>query len=250
MGNIDAILRATLGREPGMNVVRQFGYNPAVGNGAVETIWDQGGLYVYDSAATTMYVSSSSTDDDGTSSPIGSGATSVIVEGLNANWETVTEIVTLNGQTGVQIPTDLIRVRVMSALAGTNAGDLYVGTEAAPTVGVPAAGNVRAKALIGHGESMTGIYSVPANRTAIMLLFTAFGGKGDSITGDFYIRPFGLTFAIKGKIQIFESATPIPFRGGVAIPPKSDVEFRAISGTQNTIVSAFAEFVLIDNRSS
>lgn len=248
MSNTNEIFAAALGRLPGVSRVLQFGYNPAVGNGAVETIWEPGGIKVYDSSATTMYVSSSSTADNGTTSPLGAGATSVIVEGLDENWDTQTEIVTLAGQTGVVIPTDFIRVRVISVIGGApNVGDLHVGTEENPAVGVPAAANVRLKAVISHGESMSGAYTVPANKTALMLSFNAFGGKGDDITGDFYLRPFGLVFTIKGKVNIFETPVPVNFAATVPIPAKTDLEIRAIASTQNTVVSAYMEFLLFDN---
>ena len=41
----------------------KFGFNPLVVD-SLETVWAQGGLYTYLSSASTLYISSSSTDDD------------------------------------------------------------------------------------------------------------------------------------------------------------------------------------------
>jgi len=58
----------------------KFGINGDVGT-SVETVWAQGGTYVYPAAATVMKISSSSADD----ASAGTGARSIAIFGLDAN---------------------------------------------------------------------------------------------------------------------------------------------------------------------
>jgi hypothetical protein len=78
--------------------VHKFGFNAAVGTG-LETVWAEGGLYSYLGTASTLYISSSSTDDTGA----GTGARTVTVSGLDNNFDEKIETVTLNGQAGVEL---------------------------------------------------------------------------------------------------------------------------------------------------
>jgi len=83
----------------------KYGYNPNIIN-VDETIWDGGGIYAYPAAAAIMYVSSSSAND----TSAGTGARTVLVSGLDANYNEVEETVTLNGQTQVATTTEFLRV--------------------------------------------------------------------------------------------------------------------------------------------
>ncbi len=60
----------------------KFGFNPDVDE-ILETIWAEGGLYSYLSAATVLKVSSSSTND----TSAGTGARTVELFGLDANYD-------------------------------------------------------------------------------------------------------------------------------------------------------------------
>ena len=55
-------LQVSRNQIPGHDFIHKFGYNPNIGT-SVETVWAQGGLYVYPTTASTMYISSSSTAD-------------------------------------------------------------------------------------------------------------------------------------------------------------------------------------------
>ena len=80
-----------------------FGFNDAVGSSA-ETIWSVGGTYTFPSTATALTVVSSSANDDG--NPVGTGARTVTIEGLDANYLPVSETVTMNGTTDVTTTQD------------------------------------------------------------------------------------------------------------------------------------------------
>ena len=142
-------------------VIFKFGFNPDI-NGIEETIWDSGGIYAYPSAATVMKVSSSSTND----TAAGTGARTIVVEGLDGDYNEVEEIVTLNGQTAVNTTTSFLRVNrayvLTAGSGGTAAGDIYVGVGTV-TAGVPA--TIYAQITLGNNQTLMAIWTVPAGYT-------------------------------------------------------------------------------------
>jgi hypothetical protein len=149
---------------PVYETVQKFGRHPDMGNTDTnEEVWDDGSAYSYPAAAATMTVSSSSAADTST----GTGARTVRVFGLNSSYQEVIQDVTLTGQTGVAMSTDLIRVYRAYAITvgsgGVNAGDVWVGTGTV-TNGVPA--NKYAGILTGNGQTLMAIYTIPASDSA------------------------------------------------------------------------------------
>jgi hypothetical protein len=146
--------------------VHKFGFNSSVDT-ILATVWLQGGLYSYLDSASTLYISSSSTNDTGA----GTGARTVTVSGLDNNFDEKIETVTLNGQTGVELNgSTWFRVnRIVVNTAGSgggNAGVLYVGTESAPSSGVPT--NKYATVGIGDNQSLMMTYTIPRGYTAFI----------------------------------------------------------------------------------
>ena len=82
----------------GYTTWNKWGYNPDIDN-TTETVWSVGGLFTPLSSAGTLEVVSSSANDDG--APAGTGAQSIIIYGVDANYEEQIEVVTLNGTTAV-----------------------------------------------------------------------------------------------------------------------------------------------------
>jgi hypothetical protein len=121
---------------PSYKQVFKFGQNASVGN-SIETIWLEGGLYVYPPSATTMTVSSSDVND----TSAGTGARTVLISGLDGSYNEISETITMNGQTPVTTSNSYLRVNralvLTAGSGGVNAGIIYVGTGTV-TSGVPA----------------------------------------------------------------------------------------------------------------
>ena len=145
----------------------KFGFNPDIDN-SLETVWAQGGLYSYLSSATTLYISSSSTDDDAA----GTGARTATVSGLDANYDEVSVTVDLDGQNGVQLGSASNWIRVnritvnTAGSGGQNAGVIYVGDEATPSSGVPS--NKYATVAIGDNQTIMALWTVPRGYSAYL----------------------------------------------------------------------------------
>ncbi|MCK5342167.1 MAG: hypothetical protein KAR20_02120, partial [Candidatus Heimdallarchaeota archaeon] len=72
-----------------------------------KTVWSGPGIYVYPTAAIQMTVSSSDVDD----TAAGAGMRKVLIGGLDADYNQISEIVTLNGQTPVTTVNSYFRVQ-------------------------------------------------------------------------------------------------------------------------------------------
>ena len=224
----------------------KFGFNPAVGT-SEESVWDAGGVYAYPGSASTMTVSSSSAND----AADGTGARTVVIAGLDANYAEASETITLNGQTAVTTIKSYIRMfraRVLTAgSGGTNAGNINIGTGTV-TSGVPA--NLYARISAGEGQTLMTIYTVPAGYTAYMQQGTISSGTEQSnkyVTVRLKVRPFGETFQTKALVTLANQFIGFDFGVALAIPEKSDIEARAISSSGENAVAATFSLILEQN---
>lgn len=223
----------------GVKSVFNFGFNPDV-DSALETIWDQGGLYVYPTSAIQMKVSSTSAND----TSAGTGARTVVVSGLDENYNEAEETVTLNGQTEVLTTTTFIRVFRASVTTagsgGTAAGNIYIGTGTV-TAGVPA--TVYAKITLGENQTLMALWTVPAGYTAYILKGSLSVGTANGnqyVTGRLVQRPFNEVFKTAQKVTIANGFLDQEYVIPVLFTEKTDIEARAFSsGTNNAVAASF-----------
>ena len=209
-----------------------------------ETIWDQGGLYEYPTSASTMTVSSSSTDDAAS----GTGARTVAIAGLDAEYREISETVTLDAQTAVNTVNQYLRVyRAMVMTAGSgasNAGNIYIGTGTV-TDGVPA--NTYARISTGEGQTLMAIFTVPAGYTAYIQQGTITSGTEQAnkyVTARLKVRPFGGVFQTKALVTLVNQFIGFDFGVALSIPEKSDIEARAISSIGDNAVAITFSLIL------
>jgi len=221
--------------------IHKFGYNPDIGD-SPETIWSEGGLYVYPTSASTMYISSSSAAD----TAAGTGARTVTVYGLDADFEQISVTVSLNGQTGVQLNGALNWYRVnrivvnTAGSGGANAGVLYVGTEATPSGGVPA--TKYATVAIGDNQTLMCLWTVPVGYTAYLHQKDV---SASSSAGKFAIftlvsRPNGGVFNVRDRVTLANNSTSIPYWNPIVFTEKTDIEVRAVADSAGGTITASA----------
>ena len=87
-----------LGRRQGVTTWNKFGYNPDI-DSSTEVVASFGGTFQYLTSGETIDIVSSSTADDG--DPAGTGVNSIVIYGVDENWDEQTEVVTMNGTTTV-----------------------------------------------------------------------------------------------------------------------------------------------------
>lgn len=206
------------------------GHNPNVSMGTTEDVWDLGDDFVYLTAASQYTITSSSIED----APSMAGMPSIIVRGLDQNWNHQVEVVTLNGTTPVNTVNSYIRPSYCEGwYPGTTnpnikcAGNITIDAGADPQMYIPA------------GEVITrnSMRTVPSGYNGFVQqgsVSTAIGNKGD-FSVDFETRLEGNIFIPKIQLNV-SSGTNVPeyydpFLG--LLPEKTDIKARAtsLSGT-------------------
>lgn len=231
----------------GHKALYKFGYNPDV-NGEEETVWAQGGNMTYPTSAVTMFVSSTSANDANG----GTGANSILIQGLDENYDEIEETVFLNGQT--QVATQLAYLRVYRAFVtlagtgGTSGGTIYVGSSGA-TGGVP---NTTVYANLSFGnQTQIAAYTVPAGYTLYVddINFTAALSQANkTATCSFVSRTFGSNVFRTRLINVLQSNQLIAkFEYPQPFTEKTDLECRVITNTTNNAIGASFQGVLIKN---
>jgi len=229
----------------------KFGFNPDVDH-SLETVWAEGGLYSYIETATVLKVSSSSTND----TAAGTGARTVTLSGLDADYAEISETVTLNGQTPVNTTNTYIRInRMVVNTAGSgeqNAGVIYAGTGTV-TTGVPA--NKYATIAAGDNQSLVALWTVPADHTAYLLqkdITAATAQNNKYATVHLAARPFGEVFQTKDKHVIDNGVLHQVYSIPLKFEEKTDIEVRCIgdSAAADIAVSAGLDIIYIRNGDS
>lgn len=233
--------------------VFKYGYNGACG-ATSETIWFQSGVYTWQSAATKVTVTSSSTDDDATPTA-GTGALTVTLEGLDANYAEISETVTLNGTTAVDTDATFLRLhRMYVVTAGTgltNAGVIYA-TVKGDTYTTPGVPNTATKIMstigAGEGQTLQAFYTVPAGYTAYLYNITSSSfNASNSSQITFLARPFGGAFRTKNKFVVFKGSFLMPYVVPVSFAEKTDLELRVVGNASATDASGTMDIVLVKN---
>jgi len=223
--------------------VWKFGHQSAVATTEI-AIWDVAAAYAYLGAATVLKVSSSDAND-ALAGP-GTGAQTVKLYGLDANYAEIEETVSLTGQTEALTTASFLRIYRMKILSagsgGVNAGVIYAGTGTV-TSGVPA--NKYAAIAIGENQTLMAIYTVPAGHTALLRSVFVTGDSSKTVTAWLKMRPFGAVFQTKDKFLISQGAIQVNHVLPVKVAEKTDIEIRGKVSVGTTEVSGGIELLLV-----
>jgi len=239
-------LQVARGQIPYHKHVYKFGQNAVVGD-SVETIWLQGGLYSYPPSATTMTVSSSDTND----TSAGTGARTVLIFGLDGDYNEISETIILNGQTPVTTTNSFLRVNraivLTAGSGGANAGIIYVGTGTV-TTGVPA--NIYTT-INGDGTNQTlqAFWTVPVNYTAYIHQTNISTGNSSNTPAVLktllVARPHGGVFNTKEVIVLTDGNHLQMYSFPIKLTEKTDIEFRAVSSSASVTFDVSASISIL-----
>jgi hypothetical protein len=150
-------LGATLGRVGGHSRVALYGHTPTPT--ANTDCWEGAAAYPFQTVASVLEILSSSASD----AAAGTGARSMMVQGLDLNFNPLSEVVVMNGTTPVQTVNSYLRVNGLnistSGSGHVNAGDI--------TLRLTGAGATQAIARAGYGYAKQCLYTVPAGFTLL-----------------------------------------------------------------------------------
>jgi hypothetical protein len=229
----------SLNRIQGISNFRKFGLNEAVGT-SYETIGSYNAQYTLPTAAQTLDVVSGSTED----AAEGTGALTMRIEGLDANYAEITEDVTLTGQTTATTTQSFLRVNAAYILTAGSTGS-NVGVI---TVDQTTSGTVVAVISATYGEALQLIQTVPAGKYMILDHMTIGIDKGDRATVQFRYKIFGGAWRSALVETLYQNFASFSSSPGLTFPPKTDWEVRGIvrSGSGG-VISSFVEGFLFDS---
>lgn len=212
------------------------GYNTSVGASAIP-LWENSSAYVFPSTALTMSVVSSSALDI--------GGAKVQIIGLDANWDEISEVITLNGITPVTTVLQYLRINsvIMTAAASGQSSNAGIIT-------VTNTGTVYGQINVGLGRSQMSIYSVPAGYTGYVRRINAWTGTtvvgSNWVIYNFYYQNNGLAIST-AEVSFFQNIDvhrycPLVYQ------EKTDLVW-TFSASDSTLqsVALYAELLLIQN---
>jgi hypothetical protein len=231
-------LEVAQGLVSGITSNHKFGAVPSMGDNTTGTIWDiNDTLYPWTALDTPAVVNVERNDaaDNGLI---------VTVQGLDTNWDFVEEEITITGAD--QVGSTLFR-RVNRAFitdtGSTNAGDIDIEAGAA-------GGTVVARITEGQGQTLMGVYTVPAGKTGYLLKINTSAEDGKDASGFLYVRATdAIPFRIKHTWEFSGAAGPYEydFAVPIVITEKSDIDVRATTRDKNGRYTVAFDILLVDN---
>ena len=234
-------LDVALGRVPGVRGETRSGFNSTITT-TPEDIWTPGGVLIYPTSADTLdIVSDSALDAD----PAGTGARTIFVEGLDANFDEISEIISLNGLTPVVTVNSYIRLHDLTTLTAGSTGANQGTIDANSTT----SGDIQNQIIPDANHSLSVAYTIPNGKTGAFTKITLSAGSNDQMVFSLFARVEGGVFTqrniqqIVGTIFDFES---IPFG---LVSSKTDVRILAnqIAGGGDTSSTAILQFYIVDD---
>lgn len=225
-------LQVARGQIPGHRFVPRMAAVPAMSVNTTGTVWDvDDTLYPWSAWDTpgTLSLTRASASDAGKN---------VIIYGLDALYNEITEYVALTDPSGNTSSNTFSRVLSVRMNGNSvNVGDVTV-LRGATTV---------AKINAGIGQSLMGVYTVPANHTAYLFQGVMTIQTGGDATGFFEYRVPGDRFVIGHTFEVASSEYHYGFTCPLPLPEKSDIDVRASVRTNNSRVTAAYDMILIKN---
>jgi hypothetical protein len=201
------------------------------------TIWPKGTAYSFLTAATTMTLSSSNAGDT---------TGQVFIEGLDSNYDPISETLTLNGQTAVTTTNSYLRINKLTVVANGIVGNVSLGTGTV-TSGVPA--NTYGYIAATEDNSLSSVYTVPNGYTYYLTHGTISVGAatgGQSLTGYLHARINGIDY-ITAKTVMSTGYQAYPYDPPVVLPEKADIYADATASGSTLACSISFNGYLIKN---
>ena len=206
--------------------IDKFGYNSAVGS-SYETIWDGNNLYTYIATAGTAVVTSSNTSDD-------NGGT-VEIQGLDANYNLVSETLTIGGSAGSVQFFRVFRAFMVTANTGlVNSGTVTI------TVDSKSAAIITA----GEGQTLMALYTIPAKHTGYLTQLDIGSSKDLENTVRIITCHGNAVKNTKAFVTKRGGFSEKTFKIPLRIPEKYDIEVQGKSSATSSISAGF-ELILV-----
>lgn len=252
----DLAVKVSMGLVPGARIYNGFGENESidttdVGAGDWVAVWPVAEKYIFPSSATIDTISSSS----------GSDTQTLLIDGLDADYNRVQQFKALNGQNKVFIDTPLMRVNNIQNVTATSLlGGVYIYEDTAISGGIPTdltkvKDKIDFDTITGESNnwSTKTVYTVEAGKTA--LLYASFSGMtsknaNTAILSGRVILP-GTPKYLSRRVAVGNAGTgqyTYMFNAPALLPEKSDIFVQCddVSANGTGVTSGF-DLILLDN---
>ena len=231
----------------GEDYIEKFGANLSVG-ADIETIWETGGIYEYLTVASTVSAISNDSDD----TVAGTGARTIEIQGLDSNYNTVTEIISTNGTSSGPASTNEF-LRIYRALVktagstGTNEGQVDVNAGSTTVVSIGTKGTGVNKE--GFGQSQTSVYTIPAGKTGYITQWSVGSSIYNSGVQAFLMlsEPNDGPIMRTKDIMFLNNYSIKDYKVPIRALEKTDIEVRAYDTSTGIPVSTSYNVILVDN---
>ena len=238
-GNPEYCERLALGKVPNKFNINQSGRNESVGS--TEVIVASGGVYGLPTSAEKVIFESDSLDDV----VDGDGARSIILRGIDGNWDLVEEIVDINTLT-VNTYFRVLNAKVYTAgtitiITGANVGTITCSQESSA--------NEMIQILPNYGKSLNACITVPRHYSALFWGGNCSAPEGKTITTYLNFKDFGSDKPfVKACIEdLYQNTISKGLPCPNVIPEKSDIVITGKSSAVGTAISVTPFFTLIKN---
>lgn len=256
ISDISSGLSIAQGNVTGVSFVHKFGNAPDfdTSDGDV-TIWGA----AEDGAAWELmqYIYSTAADIDSISSSNGADNQEITIQGLDTNYELVSQTITLAGQARVPLSTNLIRVfRAFNNSSTAFAGHVIIYENTTLAGGIPV-DNTKIRLVIDpiHQQTLMAVYTIPAGYTGYMrdwYAATAGASKNSNYSITLRAREFGKVFRTKHFSALSDNGTSAyihKYEEPEIFHEKTDIEMRAAAlavGATGVSISAGFDIVLVE----
>ena len=208
-----------------------FGYQ-TTGDTTLRALWEFANTsYVYPPSAIQMTVTAADVGDDGKN---------LLIKGLDANYDEITETVTLVGAGDVVTTTSFLRINDVILVTGTTNIGLITVQNAAKTIKY---GGIRAE----DGRNQASIYTVPAGHCFYLYRIDAFSSDSTAakpaVFRNLSINSSGQQYNT-ARTTFFNNMNilrQLPFK----YSEKTDIQFQVATDQGSHELSVFGEGVLI-----
>ena len=226
-------LQVSRGQIPGHSVRNLFGTNPAIGTTFV-TPWENDGALPLLGAEQNLSLVSTSASDT---------SVSILVSGVDVDFDPVSEVVALNGLTPVVTAQKFFRINDLITVSGNAVGDVTASYS----------GTVYAKIIAGRGRNQAAIYTVPTGHSFYLGRIDAFTATANNDTKIMTFRnqvtlSDGRVFDVAQTsfTSRMDIARIMPFK----VSAKSTIEFQLKMSGQTADIGVFGEGFLVKEQGS
>jgi len=210
--------------------INKFGFNPSVG-AAFETVWDAGGTYSF--LASPQLLTVTSQDE----TPANDNGVQVTLEGLDGNYEALSETVTLAGLGTATTQNTFLRIHRAYIANGQAPGDDILIEYNSVTY---------AQITYDYNQTLMAVYTVPAGYTAYLQNLRVGIGKQKEVITRLQVREFGGIFRTRALLSSFGAPIDKDWSIPEVYPEKTDLMVMATANA-TTDISASFEIILVEN---